>query len=153
MAGPDQEYKDGTTLTPLRGSDILAIQRVPIATHYKTTLDALGALAEITETAHGFSVGEVIGHDGANWVLASALVSGDPCLGLVVEVVDIDKVTLALVGVHTMTSHGFSIGQNYLSTTPGQISTTQAGPGNIRQRVLVALDANTILLTIGDPLP
>ena len=105
----------------------------------------------ITEVAHGVDVGAV-GHDGVDWVLADATSGGNPCFAFCIEKIDNDNFKVAYSGRFTLTAHGISVGQNYLSTTPGAVSTTQAGPGNIRQRVLVALDANEILLTIGDPL-
>jgi hypothetical protein len=127
----------------------------------KTILEAGGSHAlqisgsqvveSITQASHGFSAGQPVGHNGSNWVLADASIGQTPCHALVVNVVNANTFEVAITGIHTLTTHGLTLGQNYLSVTAGQLSPNAAGPGNVQQLVLVAIDANTVLLNIGDP--
>jgi hypothetical protein len=139
----DKRIRDATSeLTRLKSGDLSEVDRPTEDIFYKF------------EATHGFAAGDAIHHNGSAWEKADATgLTGKPCHALVTFVEDVNTFYMAATGLHTITAHGITVGQNYLSTTPGTVSTTQAGPGNIRQRVLMALDANTILLTIGDPLP
>jgi hypothetical protein len=116
------------------------------------TLNADAAvLYDVNQASHGFSVGQVVNWNGTTWALADA----DNSLsvtGIVVAVADASNFTAAASGIHTITTHGFTLGTNYLSTTAGGLSNTDAGPGNIIQQVLHAVDANTVILQIGTPL-
>lgn len=105
----------------------------------------------ITEASHGLSAGEAASFDGSNWVKADAD-NSLPCHAIVASVTDANTFVAATDGFHTLTSHGFTLGQNFLSATAGAVTTTEPGPGNIIQRVLVAVDANTVLVRIGEPL-
>jgi hypothetical protein len=107
-------------------------------------------LATITQASHGLSVGPV-GHNGASWIAADASAGATPCHAYLMAVVDASTFKVAFSGVYTLTAHGYTLGLNYLSTTAGQIQATPPPLGNVRQRVLVATDANTVLLTIGEP--
>jgi hypothetical protein len=75
--------------------------------------------SNIVQTAHGFSVMEVVRWDdvGATWVLAQAddeLTLGQ---GVVVQVLDVDTFTLAMAGRFEIPTHGLTVGSwHYLSS-------------------------------------
>jgi hypothetical protein len=153
----DKRIRDATSeLTRLKSGDLSEVDRPTEDIFYKfeDNLRSEMHARDLTQATHGFAAGDAIHHNGSAWEKADATgLTGKPCHALVTFVEDVNTFYMAATGLHTITAHGITVGQNYLSTTPGTVSTTQAGPGNIRQRVLMALDANTILLTIGDPLP
>jgi len=148
----DQEYADGDPLAPLRGADVLAIQREPIATHFKFDMNGLGIIRTITQASHPFAAGDAIGFNGTVWVKSSATVGQTPCHGICVEDIDANNFTVRFLGAEVLTGHGFTLGQNWLDTTAGGVTATEPGPGVVIQRVLIALDTNTVLLTIGEPI-
>ena len=116
------------------------------------TLNADATLSyDVNQGAHGFSVGDVVNYNGSTWALADAD-SSLPAVAVVTDVADAANFTAASSGTHTITTHGFTLGTNFISTTAGGVSTTDAGPGNIIQQVLHAVDANTVILQIGTPL-
>lgn len=102
----------------------------------------------ITESSHGFSAKDAVGNDGTNWVKADATVGAGlvDALGLAVTITSGSIFILALPGLHTITSHGFTLGWNYLSETAGAISTSIPAIGARIQPVLFAIDANTVLI-------
>jgi hypothetical protein len=108
-------------------------------------------LYDVNQTTHGFSVGDVVNWNGSTWAQADAD-NSLPCTAIVTAVAGANDFTAAGSGTHTITTHGFTLGTNYLSTTAGGVSSTDAGPGNIIQQVLHAVDANTVILQIGTPL-
>lgn len=108
-------------------------------------------LYDVNQGTHGFSVGDVVNYNGSTWAQADAD-NSLPCTAIVTAVAGADDFTAAGSGTHTITTHGFTLGTNYLSTTAGGVSSTDAGPGNIIQQVLHAVDANTVILQIGTPL-
>jgi hypothetical protein len=154
----DKRIRDATNeLTQLESGDLFETDRPTEDIFYKFEADNLREqmhARDLTQASHGFAAGDAVHHNGTSWEKADATgLTGKPCHAVVLDAPDANTFYMAATGLHTITAHGISVGQNYLSTTPGAVSTSQAGPGNIRQRVLVALDANTLLLTIGDPLP
>jgi hypothetical protein len=60
--------------------------------------------------------------------------------------------TVAFSGYHKWLAHGLTLGAYYyLSTTPGGVVTPKPGvPGQIIQRALLPIDANTVVITIGE---
>jgi hypothetical protein len=119
---------------------------------FTCTTDQTGAdnTFSINQATHGLSVGDAIHFNATTWEGADSD-ADKPCHGLVVAVADANNFTAAVSGVQTITAHGFTLGQNYITATAGAISTTAPGPGNVIQRVLVAIDTNTVIMTIGMP--
>lgn len=106
----------------------------------------------ITEATHGFAVIDVVGHDGSNWVkaLSSHGVGSQAADGVVLVVDDANIFSLGLPGFHTVTSHGVTGTQKYLSgTVAGGLSDSPPVGGPV-QRILKVIDANTLLVQIGD---
>lgn len=134
---------DGTQVTDLEGTGLSITGG---------TLNADATVSyDVNQTTHGFAVGDVVNWNGSTWALADA----DNSLavtGIVTVVADVNNFTAAAAGTHTITTHGFTLGVNYLSVTAGGVSSTNAGPGNIIQQVLHAVDTNTVILAIGTPL-
>jgi hypothetical protein len=116
----------------------------------------LEAAQTIAETAHGFAAGDVVGHDGANWVKARSATGDTRADGIVTAVTDVNTFTVAFAGFQTITAHGKTAGVNYLDrTTAGAMTTTEPEPGipgAVVQRVAKVIDANTLIVTIGEPL-
>lgn len=102
-----------------------------------------------TQASHGFSAGDAIGHNGSSWIKADASAGQTECHAVCTAVADVNNFTASVSGFHTLTSHGFTLGLNYLSETAGAVTTTEPGPPALAQEVLVAIDANTVLLRIG----
>jgi hypothetical protein len=108
-------------------------------------------VASITETSHGFAIKDVVSFNGSNWVKADAN-NSLPAHAVVTAVPDVDTFTAAVGGFQTIASHGFTLGQNYLSETAGAVTTTLPGPGSIQQNVLIANTANQIFINLGEGL-
>jgi len=106
---------------------------------------------DVNQATHGLSVGDAIHYNGSSWEGSDADAS-KPCHGVVVAVADVNNFTGAVAGSHTITTHGFTLGTNYISTTAAAVSSTDAGPGNIIQEILVAIDANTVVVNVGTPI-
>ncbi len=104
----------------------------------------------INQTTHGLAVGNSIHFNGTTWEGSDAD-ADKPSHGIVITVPDVNNFDAAVSGLQTITTHGFTLGQNFISTTAAAISTADAGPGNIIQQVLVAIDVNTVILSIGTP--
>jgi hypothetical protein len=113
-----------------------------------TVINLRSPKQRLVEATHGFSILDVVGHDGANWVKAqSGTQAGD---GVVLAVDDVNTFVLGLPGIHVVSSHGLSLVQKYLSgTVAGGLSDTPPVGGPF-QRILKPLDENTLLLQIGD---
>jgi hypothetical protein len=108
----------------------------------------------LTEATHGFAVGDAVGHDGANWVKAIAsLAAGIECIGVVVDVTDANTFTLVTQGWVTVTTHGITVGKNYLSATVAGGLTTTALPGTKIQVVAKVIDADNFIVQIGGSAP
>lgn len=167
----DKETKHGTLLDPLALGDLFGIQREPDEVHYKSPLSVLkealetGGVAELiglggsggsatleVTQANTFSVGDAVNirTGGLGWWLADAD-NSRPCHALVLAATAADF-TAQASGFMTWTGHGLLVGVTYyLSTTPGGVVTPKPGlPGQIIQRILVVVDANTIKVTIGE---
>lgn len=160
----DKTTAMGTNLDPLLLSDLIGIQRIGDDIHYKSTLTTLqtligggvaaGASSLDVTQANAFSVGDTISRTAVAWSLADADSAGLflPCNAIVTAATAADF-TAAVSGFQTWATHGLAgIGQAYyLSTTAGGVVLGRPGvPGQIIQRVLVPVDANTIIVTIGE---
>lgn len=155
----DKETKHGTLLDPLVGTDLIGIQREPDEVHYKAPLSGLAAVVgggggstlEVTQI-NAFSTGDALCYNRffSTWVLADAD-SALPCHAICVTATGADF-TAQASGFMTWTGHGLLPGAIfYLSTTAGGVVTPRPGlPGQIIQRVLVPVDTNTIIVTIGE---
>ena len=149
----DVKISDGSLLAPIRATDLIEVERPSVATQYRVELQSLGMLKAVAQASHGFAVFDAIGHNGSAYVKADASSGVEiACLGIVVQVVDTGNFVWACHGVHTITSHGATLGQNYLSETAGAVTTTKPGPSHLVQSVLWAIDANTVLINIGEAL-
>jgi hypothetical protein len=113
------------------------------------TSDADDTVKSLTEATHGFNPADLVHHNGSNWVLADAN-NSLPCHAVVLTTPDASTFTAAVAGWHTISSHGYTLGQNYLSDTAGAATTTLPGPGSIQQNVLVAYTADDFFIHIGE---
>lgn len=133
---------------PVNSADLTNLAAIMITASQVTDL---AYKKEVNQAVHGFSVLDAVGHDGANWVKAIATISGDECWGVVISVEDANNFTVAVGGIHTVASHGLTLGINYLSeTVAGGYTTTPPGVGNKVQQVIRAVDANAIIIEIGE---
>lgn len=151
----DKKIRDATSqLALLQSGDLVEVDRPTEDIFHKFEADDLRSQVQardITQAGHGFAPPDAIHHNGTIWVKANATgLSALVCHAIVLSVSG-SVFYMAATGLHTLTGHLVTIGQNFLSTTAGAVTTTQPGPGNTRQRVVVAIDSNTLLLTIGDP--
>ncbi len=165
----DFRFKAGTnTRTVIAAGDAFpmdkgspdVVRRYSQIEDFKTALEVGGSAALVIEgsqlvtpvnqTGHGLSIGP-IHHNGTAWVAADASGVGLACHAFMVQLIDANNFTYAVIGEHTVTGQSYGTGLNYLSTTAGAIGTTPPGLGNIRQRVAVATGPNDVILTIGHP--
>lgn len=86
---------------------------------------------EITQTTHGFSVGQGIYHNGTNWVLGQADAVNTLAYFVVVEVSDADTFIAADFGRIESPAHGYTVGQYYFlsDSVAGQAVTTEPSIG------------------------
>lgn len=97
-----------------------------------------------TQSGHGFSNLEAVGHNGTNYQLAQATSAGVPAIALVKDV-STDKFTALFLGLHRIRNHGLSDGVNYLSAdTAGALVTTPDG-GKI-QPVCFVIDSDWLVV-------
>jgi hypothetical protein len=95
------------------------------ATDVQDAIDELAskntALIEITQTSHGFAVGNGIYHNGSSWAKGQADDSDTLAYYVVVSVSDVDTFTAAQFGRFEIPSHGFTVGEYYFlsNTTAG----------------------------------
>lgn len=143
---------------------VLTAESDPLDTWFMEIVDPAAAIADrnkqvlvpnlrapkirFTETAHGFAPLDVVGHDGVNWIKAQAGVQ--PADGIVLLVDDVNKFVLGLPGPHTVTSHGLTLVQKYLSGTVAGGLADDPPVGGPVQRILKAIDIDTLLVQIGD---
>lgn len=102
---------------------------------------AEGVSKRITQSSHGFSVGEVLYFDGADFALAQADDEAtSEVLGVVSEVVDTNTFVLTPVGYISGLT-GLTAGTTYYlsEATPGALTDTEPdGTGEVSKPVLVA---------------
>lgn len=101
-----------------------------------------------SETAHGFSELDAVGHDGVNWVKSQAGVQAAD--GIVLLIDDANTFVLGLPGPHTKTAHGLTLVQKWLSSTVAGGLADAVTVGKPTQRILKPIDSNTLLVQIGD---
>jgi hypothetical protein len=102
----------------------------------------------ITQTAHGFIVGDAIYYTGSAWAKGTA---ANPLLGMVSSVVDANNFILTTDGFVTVAGAGWTPGATYYAhqTTAGLLTATEPTiVGQFRQPVLVAISATTAQLLI-----
>ena len=99
-----------------------------------------GASADVAMSSHGFSVGNVLYHNGTTYALADADAAATAeVVGIVSAVADANNFTLALGGAVTGLS-GLTAGTVYfLSGTPGALTATEPSTvGQISKPLLIA---------------
>lgn len=127
--------------------------RLPVGTNYQTLFadstqstglawaDPQTTLKRISQTTHGFSVGQAVYYTGSTYALAKAdSDSTSEVLGLVYAVPDANTFVLAQVGYITGLS-GLTAGSAYYlsDTTAGALTATHpTTPGHVSKPVLVA---------------
>ncbi len=101
----------------------------------------------VSQTAHGFSVGDPIARDTGSYFLADASVATRLAEGVVSEVVDANEFALTLSGDMEWTGHGLTLDAVYYvsATTPGAISLNPAqGNGEYTQAIIDVFSANAV---------
>lgn len=99
---------------------------------------------QINQSSHGFVVGNWLRYNGTNYVLADATTGpNSEVLGVVSAVTDVDNFELVAGGWVTLS--GLTIGNQYLSNTPGQISTTE---GTVIKSVGYAVSSTEMFVRI-----
>ena len=125
-----------------------------------TVLSATGggggsnALTEdINQSSHGFSVGDVLDHNGTIYILADAdAAATSDVMGIVSINTDTNNFEITRSGLIT-TLTGLTIGtQYYLSTTAGGFTPTEPAEGNIVAPIFYALTATTAIVNVQRPI-
>jgi hypothetical protein len=107
---------------------------------------------EISQTTHGFAVGEGIYHNGTNWVKGQANASGTLAYHVVVEVPDANTFIAADFGRIEATSHGYTVGQYYFlsESVAGQATTIEPSTG-FSNPLFYVEDVNTLQVKVYRP--
>jgi hypothetical protein len=108
-----------------------------------------GDRVAVSQTTHGFSVGEWIMHSDASdaWELldSSAVDSDNHAVGFVSAVADVNNFTVAIAGSESW-SHGLDIGPLYASSTPGTLTDTTPPLGEVEWLVAVASSSGVVVI-------
>jgi len=154
------EINDLTPKTNPVGSDEVEIQETSGGTSYKATITNLakgmGDLAQLDEASaveqainqstHGFSVGDVLRHNGTSYTEAQAdAVSTAEAVGMVSEVVDANNFVLTTSGLVTGLS-GLTAGTVYFlsDSSAGAITATEpSSAGDVSKPVLLAISTTS----------
>lgn len=107
----------------------------------------------ISQTSHGFSLGDVVYINGADsYAAARSNALGTLADGIVGPVVDANTFWLYTAGVLYWASHGLTAGTTYYldPTTAGDLTTTAPSGGNYVQNVLVPINANEVLVNFSE---
>lgn len=106
----------------------------------------------ITQTAHGFSIGDPVAEVGGTWVAANTATDPYTAEGIVTTVPDANSFTATIVGELTLTAHGYTVNEWYYLASNGSYTTTvPSTEGDIIQFCFKVLDANRIYIRISQP--
>ncbi|RLA38147.1 MAG: hypothetical protein DRQ64_09170, partial [Gammaproteobacteria bacterium] len=118
---------------------------------YVITDGVTGALNSsfVTQTTHGFAVGDAILNVGAAWVPALTDVIANAAQVMVMEVIDVDTFRVATTGNITITTHGFTVDElYYLDATGVFTDTPTAVIGEIVQQCFQVIDTDNIYVKL-----
>lgn len=112
------------------------------------TITNIGSLTQsITQTSHGFIVGDSIYEGASGYAKAQANASGTLGEFVVVAVADVNNFTLAKSGIVTVTTHGFTVDTMYYTspTVAGTPTTTEpTDDAYFSNPMFKPIDANTL---------
>ena len=127
------DYLNSTTIAGLLGFILWLQERVP-----RPEL-------EVTQTAHGFAVGDVLRNDGTSWVKSTAdTAANGVVLGVVASVADANNFSLALGGVVGGLT-GLTAGATLYLQDAGGLGATA---GTVSIPVAIATSATSIVLLL-----
>jgi len=115
------------------------------------SLAVQAAAGEIYVVAHGFALLDAVYSSGVStWVGARADAESTLADGIVVAVPSADTFVVATAGRFRVPAHGKTAGSDYYlsAATAAALTTTKPGAGNFVQRVMVPVDADTVLVNI-----
>lgn len=100
-----------------------------------------------TQTAHGFTLGQLVYFDGTNWALARADSSFTIAEGMVKAVIDANNFTVGVIGPVTGLT-GLLAGYYYFASavTAGAFTTTEPLPPNVSNPIGFALSTTQMML-------
>lgn len=103
----------------------------------------------VAQTAHGFSLGNLVYKNGANYAIADADDISSTADGMVSAVIDANNFTITQIGKVTGLS-GLTAGEAYfLSSTAGAMTATE--PTTLSQYVGYAESSTVFIVDIGEP--
>lgn len=104
-----------------------------------------GVTVGVTQASHGLSVGDVIRHDGAKYVKATAdTASNAEAVGIVTSVPDANSFAYQTAGIVTGLS-GLTAGELYYLQDDGSLGTTA---GTVEKPVLIAVSTTAAVLIL-----
>jgi hypothetical protein len=109
-------------------------------------LDTVGSKHKANQTAHGFTVDNLIGGGDSKWILADSVLV-IPAVGMVVSVEDADNFTWQDLDIVSITSVNLEIGKGYYLAENGLFSEL---PMKNQQFLFTATQINEAVLSIGD---
>ena|GEM_PF-6787292 len=146
--------KPGLSAGQLADGDKVLIGDVSEAVGERDKTSTLGALREflgagvtvgVTQASHGLSVGDVVRHDGAIYVQATADTAGNAeAVGVVTSVPDANSFAYQTAGLVTGLS-GFTPGEVYYLQDDGSLGTT---PGTVEKPILIAVSATSGVIVL-----
>lgn len=126
--------KSSNTLTIIRAQESTVARDIQVGdeVYMAMTADAIGDLSQanwfhITQTAHGFAVGNAIYHNGTNWQKAKADAIATLGTHIVTFVPGANYFFASQIGRCYVPSHGLTIGEFYYvsDVTAGALTTTE----------------------------
>jgi hypothetical protein len=134
------EWRQATIRVPIRRfQDISTTQLLRLAGMGDTQM-------VITESGHGFAVGDWVGESSGTWSKAVADGVGVLSSGVVSTVVDANDFVLTTIGAVKIASHGWSAGPLYLDQSTAGAATSSAPTTGISQQIAIAVDADRIIV-------
>jgi hypothetical protein len=138
--GAKGEWRQVTIRVPIRRfNDLTTTEILRLAGQGDTQI-------VITESAHGFAVGDFVGESSGTWSKAIADGVGVLSSGVVSTVIDVDTFVLTTVGAVKIASHGWSAGPLYLDQSTAGDATSSSPVTGIRQQVALAVDTDNIIV-------
>lgn len=151
-------YLSGTTSGSLSTTEGNISQTVLYPVDANNILISIGSSARanssvvyVNQIAHGFTAGNVIYHNGTNYVTAQSDSDATLAMAVVSSVVDVDNFGISAFGVTEIPSHGFTVGEEYYlsDTIAGGVTTTEP---SLSQPIFKVIDTNTIFINIDRPM-
>ncbi len=149
LSGTDVDFDDATPAAPAGSKNVVWAKDTSDPDNVSASVEIASVKESINQTTHGFSVADVLRHNGTSFTESQAdTAANSNAVGVVESVADANNFVIVYSGRINITS-GFTAGvTHYLSTsTAGLLTTTDPGADAISNPILVALTVNDAIVT------